>query len=267
MIWRTVAFRTGAGTCFATVENVNAMSFSFYDDAYGADYAVLSANVSSYTPNSGVLLTLQGGPEAVLKGILIYATTGNATDSRVGTFTNLTSKYQFANCGSDGSTVTHSNRDHAAFPTFQWIAPAPTTGTVQFHTVLSIGPYGDTSLWTILQPLVLTEADGSQIGSSSGVFGSSSITIDVSSSSSSTVDAVSSSIPVVPQDSSTGHPSLSSSGHPSLSPSSVPAGVSSSTGTTPPPPPPTPSVACHHHLHLSSLLPMILVAVVSAMRS
>jgi hypothetical protein len=253
MIYRTLAFRTGAGTCFATVEDVNTMSFSFYEDAYGADFAVLTANVSSYTPNSGVLLTVQGGPDPTLKGILLYATTGNATDSRVGTFTNLTTKYHIANCGGD-STVTHTNRDRVPLPTFQWVAPPPTTGTVNFHAVISIGPQGDTSLWTILKPLTLTEGDGSQVESSS-VIGSTGVVIDSSSSSAET--NLSSSTPVIPSVASTGSRSSSSAHH-------IPtAGVSSSTGTAPPSPPPpsAPSSAISTYLNLSTLSLLINISI------
>jgi len=260
MICRTLAFRTGAGTCFATTEDVNTMSFSFYEDAFGADFAVLTANVSSYTPNSGVLLTLQGGPDPTLKGILLYATTGNATDSRVGAFTNLTTKYHIANCGGD-TTVTHSNRDRVPLPTFQWVAPPPTTGTVNFHAVISIGPQGDTSLWTILQPLTLTEGDGSQIASSSGIGSTGIATGIVIDSSSSTAETnLSSSTPVIPSVASTGSRSSSSAHH-------IPtAGVSSSTGTAPPVlPPPTPSTAISTYLNWSTVLLInisILIAIV-----
>jgi len=261
MIYRTLAFRTGAGTCFATIEDVNTMSFSFYEDAYGADFAVLTANVSSYTPNSGVLLTVQGGPDPTLKGILIYATTGNATDSRVGTFTNLTTKYHVANCGGD-STVTHSNRDRVPLPSFEWVAPPPTTGTVNFHAVISIGPLGDTSLWTILQPLTLTEGNRSQVESSS-VIGSTGIVIDSSSSSAGT--NLSSSTPVLPSVASTGsRSSSSSSAHHNHT-----AGVSSSTGTAPPSPPPhsTPSSAISTYLHLSTLSLLINISILIAICS
>jgi hypothetical protein len=137
------------------------MSFSFYDDAYGADMAILSANVTQYVPGQVVNITLSGGPDPLLKGILLYATTGNATESKVGSFQDLvTSKYRLLNCGEGNSTVTHSTRVRSPLPSFNWVSPAAGTGTVTFHAVVSIGPTGDASLWTVLEPFSLPESTG-----------------------------------------------------------------------------------------------------------
>jgi hypothetical protein len=245
-----LAFRTGAGTCFATVEHVNAMSFSFYNDAFGEEVAFLAANVSSYIPNSAVSLNVSGGPLNYLKGILLYATTGNATDSKVGTFTNLTSKYHIANCGEGDTTVTHSNRDPVPLPSFQWTAPPPNTGTVNFHAVISIGPQGDTTLWTILQPLTLTEESSSvAIASSTGM-----IVVD---SSSAQPDAFSTLLPTV---ASTGVSDVSSSA--SYVHASTAAGVSSSTGPSSGSLPPTPSsaISIYYKLNQGRFIQQILLS-------
>jgi len=156
-----LAYRTGSGTCFAVPADVNPMSFSFYDDAYGADMPILSANVTQYVPGQVVNITLSGGPDPLLKGILLYATTGNATDSKVGSFQDLvTSKYRLLNCGEGNATVTHSTRNRTPLPSFNWVSPANGTGTVTFHAVVSIGPTGDASLWTVLEPFSLPESTG-----------------------------------------------------------------------------------------------------------
>jgi len=168
------AYRTGAGTCYAITEDINPMSFSFYDDAYGNTYPILLPNVTTYTPGQILSIQVTGGPDPQLKGILLYATTGRVNDSRVGTFTNLTSKYRILDCGLGNSTVTHSNRNRMNLPTFDWIAPPTGTGQVTFYSAISVGPLGDSSLWTTLTPVSLQEDTGSVsvlLSSSTGEIG------------------------------------------------------------------------------------------------